>query len=41
MDADTLRSLQAPIKDRYRNAPNSAVVVITGTPSDVAAARIS
>ncbi len=28
MDADTLRSLQAPIKDRYRNAPNSAVVTL-------------
>ncbi|KQO65457.1 MULTISPECIES: OsmC family protein [unclassified Methylobacterium] len=28
MDADTLRSLQAPIKDRYRNAPDSAVVTL-------------
>ncbi|MCJ2034899.1 OsmC family protein [Methylobacterium sp. J-068] len=28
MDADTLRSLQAPIKDRYRDAPESAVVTL-------------
>ncbi|MCJ2044940.1 OsmC family protein [Methylobacterium sp. J-078] len=28
MDADTLRSLQAPIKDRYRTAPDSAVVTL-------------
>jgi uncharacterized OsmC-like protein len=28
MDAETLRSLQAPIKDRYRDAPDSAVVTL-------------
>ncbi|WP_264050355.1 OsmC family protein [Methylobacterium flocculans] len=28
MDAETLRSLQAPIKDRYRNAPDSALVTL-------------
>lgn len=28
MDAETLRSLQAPIKDRYRSAPDSALVTL-------------
>lgn len=28
MDADTLRSLQAPIKDRYRTAPGTALVTL-------------
>jgi len=28
MDADTLRSLQAPIKERYRDVPESAVVTL-------------
>jgi uncharacterized OsmC-like protein len=28
MDADTLRSLQAPIKERYRDVPDSAVVTL-------------
>lgn len=28
MDATTLRSLQAPLKDQYRNAPDSAVITL-------------
>jgi uncharacterized OsmC-like protein len=28
MDADTLKALQAPLKDRYRQAPASAVVTL-------------
>ncbi len=28
MDADALRALQAPIKDRYRDAPESAVITL-------------
>jgi hypothetical protein len=28
MDADTLRSLQAPLKDRYRHAPDSARITL-------------
>ncbi|KQT19656.1 peroxiredoxin [Methylobacterium sp. Leaf399] len=28
MDATTLRSLQAPLKDRYRSAPDSAVITL-------------
>ncbi|NEU10537.1 OsmC family protein [Methylobacterium sp. BTF04] len=28
MDSTTLRSLQAPLKDQYRNAPDSAVITL-------------
>jgi uncharacterized OsmC-like protein len=28
MDADALRAMQAPIKDRYRDAPDAAVIIL-------------
>lgn len=31
MDADSLRSLQAPLKDKYRDAPEAAVVTLKAT----------
>ena len=31
MDADQLRSLQAPIKDRYREAPDAAMITLRAT----------
>jgi uncharacterized OsmC-like protein len=31
MTSDALRALQAPLKDRYREAPNSAVVTLTSS----------
>lgn len=40
MDATTLRSLQAPLKDQYRSAPDSAVITLKarGTLDDTAIA---
>ncbi len=31
MDRDTLRALQAPLKERYRDAPEQALVTLTAT----------
>jgi uncharacterized OsmC-like protein len=33
MDADALRTLQAPLKDRYREAPDAAMVTLRATGS--------
>ena len=31
MDADTLRALQAPLKQQYRDEPDAAVITLTAT----------
>lgn len=35
MDADTLKAVQAPIKDRYRDTPEAAVITLKATSNGV------